>query len=78
MVWVRAMIRSVNKDDRTLSLTHEPIPSWNWPTMTMTMNAGEAVQLSDVEAGEHYRIHMMEAPDSSTGYVVMHIEPDAE
>ncbi len=73
-VWVRATIRSVNAEAGTISLTHEPIPAWNWPTMTMTMDAGSGVDLDHIEPGATYRIHMIEAPDRSTGYVVMHVE----
>ena len=73
-VWTRATIRAVNADAGTISLTHEPIPAWSWPTMTMTMDAGSGVDLGQIRPGETYRIHIVEAPDRSTGYVVMHVE----
>ena len=75
MVWVNATIRSVNPDNRMLNLTHEPIPEWQWPVMTMMMNAGPGVDLEAISRGDQVRIHIREAPDADTGYVVMHVEP---
>lgn len=77
-VWVRASIRSVDMERGVLNLTHDPIPEWQWPTMTMMMNAGPAVDLNSIKAGASYRAHVMEAPESDTGYVVMHLEPLGE
>jgi Cu(I)/Ag(I) efflux system membrane fusion protein len=76
-VWTNGTLRSIDLENRSLSLTHEPIPEWSWPTMTMTMEAGKDVDLESLEPGAAYRFHIMEAPESAMGYVIMHaMEPD--
>ncbi len=76
-VWTSAAIKGVDHERRTITLTHEPIPEWQWPVMTMTMTAGPEVDLGTLEAGSRYRLHIRPAPDSATGYLVMHVEPAA-
>ncbi len=74
-VWVTGKIRSIDVDSRTINLWHEPIPAWNWPAMIMTMDAGEDLDLQKLQLDTTYRLHLVQAPEASTGYVVKHAVP---
>jgi Cu(I)/Ag(I) efflux system membrane fusion protein len=73
LIWVQATVKIVNTSTGTLTLTHDEIPEWNRPSMTMTMNVGPAVELAAVIVGEAYEIQFSESADAATGLVVEQI-----
>lgn len=56
-VWATGLVERV-MGDTILSITHEPIPEWEWPTMTMMFEVADGVDISDVEAGENIEIEI--------------------
>lgn len=77
-VWAKGVIRSLDKDARTVSLTHEPVLEWGWPTMTMTMSVSDDTDISMLVQGSAYRFKLAAAPGSQTGYLVYDFKPGAE
>lgn len=50
-VWASGLVVRV-MGESMLSITHDPIPEWEWPTMTMMFEVADDVDISEVEAGE--------------------------
>ncbi|CAN0590519.1 unnamed protein product, partial [Laminaria digitata] len=55
-VWVAARIDSLMPDHRMVTLEHEAIPDWQWPTMTMDFTVAEAVDMDALKQG--MRLHV--------------------
>lgn len=77
--WVAGEIKSVTPESRVVSAYHEPIPNWQWPSMTMNFFVAESVDISQLEAGtllhmelgprddgqyEIHSVHIMSQPQS--------------
>ena len=54
--WVAGEIRSVTPENRVVSAYHEPIPDWQWPSMTMNFFVAESVDINQLQAGT--QLHM--------------------
>ncbi len=48
----KGTIDTVKMSERKLNITHEPIPSIGWPTMTMDFRIGEGVDIDAMKAGD--------------------------
>lgn len=46
------VVKSVDGQNGTITINHEPIPSMNWSAMTMTLNARDKKLLHGVKAGQ--------------------------
>ncbi len=76
LVWMEATVNGQVSDRRALNVTHEPIPAWGWPVMTMDFPVAEGVDLSALEPGmkvqlqvrdlgdEEYRVEQVRGPDA--------------
>lgn len=51
-------IHRISKLNRTVNLTHAPIPALNWPEMTMDLPVAKSVDLNSVKAGDHVKFHL--------------------
>lgn len=75
-VWVSAQIQSLMADNKMLTLTHDAIPEWDWPEMTMDFTASDAVDYSQLSEG--LTLHVEVTKTSSGDYQVSNIHvPDA-
>jgi Cu(I)/Ag(I) efflux system membrane fusion protein len=75
-VWVSAQVQSLMADHKMLTLTHDDIPEWDWPEMTMDFTASDAVDFSQL--GEGLTLHVEVTKTSSGDYQVSNIHvPDA-
>lgn len=52
------VIHSVSPADRKVNLTHEPIPSLNWPAMTMDLDVAEGVDLEKLAPGDNIQFYI--------------------
>ncbi len=74
-VWVSAQIQSLMKDHKMLTLTHDAIPEWDWPEMTMDFIATDSVDFSPLKEG--LNLHVEVTKSSSGEYMVSNIHiPD--
>lgn len=46
-----------------VSITHDPIPEWDWPTMKMDFPVGNSVALADLKAGETIQFELEKTGD---------------
>lgn len=53
------IINSVSKLNRSVNITHAPIPELNWPEMKMDLAVAKDVDLSAVKAGDKVTFHVM-------------------
>ena len=57
-VWVNAQVQSMLAVDKMLTLTHEAIPEWQWPEMTMDFTATKSVDFSQLNEGLKLRVEI--------------------
>jgi len=55
-VWVSATVESAMPSHKMATLTHEAIPDWNWPTMTMDFQFSDKVDMSKLVTGESVEV----------------------
>jgi Cu(I)/Ag(I) efflux system membrane fusion protein len=71
-IWVSGRIERT-MGDSMLSITHDPIPEWEWPTMTMMFEVAEGVDISDVEAGVTLEVEITRRED---GQIITGVRPN--
>ncbi|MES9939406.1 MAG: copper-binding protein [Candidatus Thiodiazotropha sp. 6PLUC2] len=57
------VIHQVNVEKKTVNLTHQPIPSLNWPAMTMDLAVTKRVDLSAFKAGDQVHFTLKKGRD---------------
>jgi Cu(I)/Ag(I) efflux system membrane fusion protein len=57
-VWVNAQVQSMLAGDKMLTLTHEAIPEWEWPEMTMDFTTTNSVDFSKLNEGLKLRVEI--------------------
>ena len=58
IVWSQGTIEHLMTSERMISITHDPVPEWEWPAMTMSFELDEEVDVSNIEPGQRYRFQM--------------------
>ena len=58
LVWSRGTVEHLMTPERMISITHEPVPLWQWPAMTMSFELGEGIDQSVIEPGKTYEFQM--------------------
>jgi len=56
-------VNAVNRERRTVNLSHEPIPSVGWPAMTMDLPVTSAVDLSTIRPGSRVTFTLRRGAD---------------
>ena len=59
-----------------VSITHDPIPEWDWPTMKMDFPIGENVALADFKSGETIQFELEKTGDWD--YVITAVGDDIQ
>jgi Cu(I)/Ag(I) efflux system protein CusF len=67
----KATVKSVDAGNGTVSLSHEPIQSMNWPAMTMKFKAADKAMLKNVKPGAKVEFSFVQ---SGKDYVIMDIK----
>jgi membrane fusion protein, copper/silver efflux system len=76
-VWTQGEVQSIDLANRTLGVSHHPIPEWQWPAMEMDFSVAEGVDMSQLgkdqtlhlqveQEGDEYRITTIHLEKSST------------
>lgn len=73
LIWMQVRVHDIDINNRTVALTHEAIPKWNRPSMTMTMNISAKLDMSTVQEGEECDVQFSQSSNASTGFVVEQI-----
>ncbi len=62
-VWVKATIQSIMRDDYWVDVTHDPIPAWSWPEMTMGFSISKNIDVSQLREQQTLMIEIEKLPD---------------
>ncbi|MCG8314379.1 MAG: efflux RND transporter periplasmic adaptor subunit [Pseudomonadales bacterium] len=83
-VWVEANVKSLMLGHRMVTLTHEPVPEWQWPEMTMDFVVNESIDLESLkpdmtlhveitrDASDQYSLTSIHVPDNAGAMAVDH------
>lgn len=72
-VWVKAKVEHVMGDMGMVKLTHDPIPEWEWPVMTMMFFVDDALSIDKFNVGEELHVQLKKEDDD---YVIIGIKPE--
>jgi membrane fusion protein, copper/silver efflux system len=75
-VWTTAVIDSLMPAHRMASVSHQPIPQWQWPAMTMDFTVNSAVDMTKLEQGKITNIQINKT--KSGNYEILAIKLDDE
>ncbi len=67
-VWVKGVVESAINNKRILTITHEPVPEWQWPVMTMNFILSEALDQQSLTIGTSASFRITEV---SSGYQII-------
>lgn len=56
-------LNQVDSEQKTVNLTHQPIPALNWPAMTMDLPVTKRVDLSGFKAGDKVHFTLKQGRD---------------
>lgn len=62
-VWTQGEVESVDLANRTLMVSHQPIPEWQWPAMEMEFTVAEGVDISKLTEGQTLHLQVMQEGD---------------
>lgn len=65
------IIHRVSRLNRTVNLTHEPIPALKWPEMTMDLPVAKSVDISHLKSGDKVMFKLELGKDKQ--YIITHI-----
>jgi Cu(I)/Ag(I) efflux system membrane fusion protein len=71
-----ARVNSIDAAAGTLDITHGPIPSLQWPEMTMGFRVEDKTLLQGLKAGDRINFEMRGEPDKDGNYIITRIQPD--
>lgn len=77
-VWTQATINNVMPDQRMITITHEPIPEWEWPVMTMDLIVTENVLLDEVKRNQVVHLQLDKTADNNYLISEIHIIDSSE
>ena len=73
-----AEIKSVTPENRVVSAEHEPVPEWQWPSMTMNFFVAEEVALDQLQAGTQLHMQIGMRADGQYEISAIHIMSQPE
>ncbi len=68
-----AKVNQVDAAKGRIDITHGPIPSMKWPTMTMGFRVEDKSQLNGLKAGDQIEFEMRGEPDKAGDYLITRI-----
>jgi len=71
-----ARINAVDGSTGKIDLSHGPIPSLNWPEMTMGFRVEDKTLLQGLKAGDRINFELRGEPDKDGNYIITRIQPD--
>ncbi|MBV2091114.1 MAG: copper-binding protein [Candidatus Thiodiazotropha sp. (ex Ctena orbiculata)] len=67
------VLHQVDADKKMVNLTHEPVPSLNWPAMTMDLPVTKRVDLTRFKAGDQVHFTLKKGRDNH--FRIISMEP---
>lgn len=72
-VWTQGEIQAVDLASRILSISHRPIPEWQWPAMEMDFPVADGVDISQLKQGQALHLQVEQQGDEYR-IVKIHVE----
>lgn len=72
-VWASARVNELFVDQRRMNLTHEKVPEWEWPVMTMDLPVNENVDMDLLADGMQLHIEMTRLDDTQVEVSDIHV-----
>ena len=72
-VWTQGEIQTLDIGSRTLSVSHQPIPEWQWPAMEMDFTVADGVDISQLKQGQALHLQVEQEGDEYK-IVNVHVE----
>lgn len=72
-VWTTARINELFRTQRRVNLTHEKVPEWEWPVMTMDLPVHDQVDMQQLEEGMELHVKMTRLDDTQVEVSEVHI-----
>lgn len=73
-----ARINAVDGSAGKIDLSHGPIPSLNWPAMTMGFRIEDKTLLQGLKPGDQITFELRGEPDKDGNYIITRIQPAAD
>lgn len=77
-VWVQARIESMMADHKMLTLSHEAIPEWEWPEMTMDFIATENVDFTALSEGLSLHVEVTKTESGDYNISSIHVPDETQ
>ena len=68
----KGMVKAIDTEAQTITITHEPIPALQWPTMTMKFNLDNFSLTQEIEVNDQVEFEFVRA---NGNYVITAIKP---
>ena len=62
-MWTQGEVESIDLANRTLMVSHQPIPEWQWPAMEMEFTVADGVDISKLTEGQTLHLQVMQEGD---------------
>ncbi len=72
----KAKVNAVDTGTGKIDLSHGPIPSMQWPGMTMGFRVEDKTLLQGLKPGDQINFEMRGEPDKDGNYTITRIQPD--
>ena len=66
-----AVVKGVDQENGRVTLAHDPVPTLDWPAMTMSFSVADKALLKDVKVGEKVAFTFT---DKNSKFVITQIE----
>jgi Cu(I)/Ag(I) efflux system membrane fusion protein len=60
-VWATGVVDEVYADEGIAAITHEPVPEWDWPGMSMEFSLEDSIDVAGLSAGQAIRFRMFKS-----------------
>jgi membrane fusion protein, copper/silver efflux system len=72
MVTATGKVKQLMTDMAMITIAHDPIEAWEWPSMSMTFTLSEPDQVPDINSGDRIEFHLSETDEGD--YLVSRIK----
>ncbi|MDM5089107.1 efflux RND transporter periplasmic adaptor subunit [Aeromonas bestiarum] len=62
-VWTQGEIQGITLANRTLTVSHQPIPEWQWPAMEMDFAVADGVDMTKLASGQTLHLQVEQQGD---------------
>ncbi|MBU2713360.1 efflux RND transporter periplasmic adaptor subunit [Zooshikella harenae] len=73
--WVEAEVHNIMPNTRKVNVTHQAIPEWQWPAMTMDFMLADSINIAQLSPGMKVHIEVQKAANNRYQITQVHI-PD--